>query len=131
MTVTASIGSQSIGTGSNVGNDKFAQKVTCASGTTAFLIEAKVTNGASAYDPSLRPMIWYASSSFSVTAAAAVDLLRNAARYLEVIPSPNGSVARIRATELETIRGGYIYIWCDIPTVTVAQTLDVDVVELP
>jgi len=131
MTTTNAISGQSIGTGSNVGEGKFPQKVTIAATTTAFVITPRVTNGAGEYIEASEVIIWYSGSSYSVTAAAAPELLRKTARFVSVKPSRNSSVAIAIDSSIEPVTGSYIYLWCSIPTVTVAQTLDVNVVELP
>lgn len=130
MTTSNAISSQSIGTSTNIGVDKFPQKITLATGTTAFAVEARVTNGASFYaENAIR--VWFAVSSFSVTAAAAVELLRASAMYLDILPSKFGSIARSRQSLFCPAAGAYLYLWCDIPSTVVAQTLDVNTIELP
>lgn len=131
MTTTASISGQSIGTGANIGYGLFPRKVTRQVTTTAFVIAAKVTNGAAGYTPQQEIRIWYSSSSFSVLAADAAAALHDTARYLDVKPDALAGGIEIKDSSLEPITGDYIYLWCDIPTVAVAQTLDVNVVELP
>lgn len=135
-TTTAVLSSQSIGTGSNAGNDlTFAAstlKLTLQSTTTAYVISVKLTNGTGSYSLSNRPTIKYASSPFSVTYTAAPLLFRNGgSRYLEMVPGCEGNLAVSRSSDIETINGGYLYIWCYVPTVSVAQTLDISVLELP
>lgn len=130
MTTSNAIASQSIGTSTNVGAGKFPQKITLTTGTTAFVVEGRITNGAASYrkDP---VRVYFAISSFSVTAAAAVDLLRSSAMYVDIMPSENGGVARSRMSLLTPAAGAYLYLWCDIPVQVVAQTLDVNTTELP
>ena len=131
MTTTAAISAQSVGTSTNVGEGKFPQKVTTTGYSDRFYIEGKITNGAGSYSPANKVRIWYSSYSASITAAAAVDLLRANARYLDLTPSPDGSIARSQISLCEPLSGLYIYLWVDIPTQTVAQTLDVNVIEGP
>jgi len=136
MTTTAVLSGQSIGTSTNVGNDlTFAastMKVTIQTTTTTFVVSAKLTNGAGSYNLGSRPVVWYASSPFSVVYTAAPALFRNGgARYLEMVPSTQSGLAVAKTSSLETVNGSYIYVWCDVPTVSVAQTLDISVVELP
>jgi hypothetical protein len=57
--------------------------------------------------------------------------LKTTARYLDVRPEPNAGGVAIRAGDLLTVNGDYIYFWCEIPAASVAQTLDVSCVELP
>lgn len=132
MTTTASISGQSIGTGSNVGAKLFPQKVTVNVATTAFVISGRVTNGTGNYPQTLYVRIWFTSSSFSVTAAQAVDQLNRApARYLDLPLKEAAGQVTIKDSMLEVLTGGYIYLWCEVPTMTTAATLDVNVVELP
>ena len=131
MTTTTAISAQTIGTSTNVGNGKFPQKVTLTAGTTAFVLSALLLNGTDAYSRSNEVRIWYSTSSFSISAAAAVLQLRQTARYLDVRPSINPGETLIIDSTFEPITGAYLYLWCDIPTVTTAQTLTVNVVELP
>ena len=131
MTITAAISGQSIGTSTNVGPDKFAYKVTAQTISDRFFIEGRITNGVHDYNPTNRTRIWYASSTFSVTAAASVDLLRQTARYLELRESNLSGVARVTVSLCEPLSGGYVYLWAEVPNHVVAQTLDVNVIEGP
>ena len=136
MTTTVILTSQSIGTGSNVGEElTFAttgMKVTKQAATTAFVISAKLTNGAASYSLSTRPLIRYASSPFDLTYTAAPAIFRNGgSRYLEMVPAVGAGVIVSKSSEIETVCGNYIYIWCYIPTTSVAQLLDLSILELP
>jgi hypothetical protein len=131
MTTTNSIASQSIGTSTNVGAGKFPQKVTRQSTTTAILVNVRITNGAAGYAKTDEVRVWFTSSSFDITAALAVNQLRQNAFYVDVRPAQDAAGVSIKSSDIESIQGTYIYFWCDIPTVAVAQTLDVDLVELP
>ena len=132
MTTTAAISGQSIGTSTNVGTDKFPAKVTCQSGSDRFFIEAILTNGAGGYDKAQEVLVFYASHTVSATAdAAIVEKLRGCARQLAVKPREAGSAIQVKISDVEPLSGGYIYLWLEIPTVTVAQTITVNVVEGP
>jgi len=132
MTTTAAISSQSIGTSTNVGEGKFGQKITAQATTSAFVVTPRVTNGAAGYDPANEIVVRYTSSSFSLTmSAATIAALAPTARFVSVKPAREGGGVVIKDSSLEPITGGYIYLWCDIPTVAVAQTLDVNLVEVP
>ena len=136
MTTTAVLASQSLGTSTNVGGDlTFAtagMKITRQTATTAFVVSAKLTNGAGAYSLSDRPVIRYASSPFSVTYTAAPAMFRNGgSRYLELVPAIGAGGIVSRSSEIETVNGDYIYLWVDSPTVSVAWTLALSVLELP
>lgn len=135
MTTTQILNAQSVGTSTNKGSDlTFAtagMKLTIQTGTSAYKIIARLTNGAASYDRANRPTIRYVSSPFSDTYTAAPSLYRQSARYLELIPADGASLPSTRATDVETVSGQYIYMWVDVPAVTVPQTLDLYVVELP
>ena len=66
MTTTTLINAQSIGTGSNIGNRLFGAKLTAATTTTAYLISARLTDGAGPTDPG-QVRIWYTSASFNIS----------------------------------------------------------------
>jgi hypothetical protein len=130
MTTTNVIAAQSIGTSTNYGADKFPQKVTLTIGTTAFIIEGRITNGSDSYRKQ-DARIWYAVSSFDLTAAAAAVALRPTARYLDLPFGPEGGDVRVRSSLLEPAAGSYLYIWCDLPKLATAVTLAINSVELP
>jgi hypothetical protein len=131
MTINTPISGQSVGTSTNKGEGLFPQKITKNAATTAFSVQVRVTNGAGDYAIANVIRVWYLSSAFDMTAAAAVDACRSAARYVDLRPSNLSSGVRLRDSDLEAVLGNYIYLWCDIPAATVAQSLDVTVVELP
>jgi hypothetical protein len=131
MTTTSIISGQSIGTGADIGEGLYPQKITIAATTTAFVITPRVTNGAAGYNPGNEITVWYSSSSYSVSAAQAVKLVRGTARTVSVKPSPLAAGDVLRDSTLEPVTGSYIYLWCDIPAASVAQSLSVNVVELP
>lgn len=131
MTTTNAISGQTIGTSTNKGEGLFPQKVTLQAATTAYVITIRLTNGADAYISKAEVIIWYSTSSFSITAAQAVLQLKPTARYVTIKPSSLGSAILIKDSSLEPVTGGFLYLWCDIPTVVTAQTLDVNTVELP
>lgn len=130
MITTNSISGQSIGTGSNVGADKFPQKVTADTSTMAFIISGRVTNGSGDYPATLYVRIWFTSSSYSITAAQAPTQLNRGARYVDVQLKSFATGVTIRDSTTRVLSGGYIYLWCEVPNMPVAATLDVNVVEL-
>lgn len=131
MTTTAAISGQSIGTSTNIGDGRFPQKVTANAASTAFNVAARVTDGAGPTNPGT-VRVWFSSSSFNITAAVAVAALGTTARYLDVnLVDSRGSQIIIRDSTLEPLTGGYIYLWCSIPSLGTAATLDVNVVEVP
>lgn len=130
MTTTASISSQSIGTSTNIGDQKFPQKVTIAATTTSFNLAARITNGASAYDPAVAPVLYWTTSPFSVTTAVAAASFR-ALGSIQLRPSPLGSGVASYTTPNVPAGGAYVYFWLNIPNLPAAATLDVTCVELP
>lgn len=131
MVTNNSISGQSIGTSTNVGEGKFPQKITLNAATTAYVITPRLTNGAAAYDPAQVVRVWYTTSSFSLTAAQAVAQLDTTARYIDVRFKPLNGQVNIKDSTLENVTGGYLYLWCDVPNLATAATLDVNAVELP
>lgn len=131
MTTTALISGQSIGTGSNMGTGILPIKLTLQTTTTAFVICGRMTNGAAAYNQREELRIWYTTSSFSITAAQAILQLNKTARYVDLRKSSLNAGVVIQDSSLEPVTGASLYIWCDVPNSTVAQTLDVNAVELP
>lgn len=129
MTTTALVTTQSIGTGSNKGDGILPQKATLAGSTQNFVLSMEITNGAGGYVKGSRISAWYATSPFSYTAADGVVQLRNKARYLEIIVSHNANIIHAAASVLEPVAGQYLYVWFDIPVVTVAQTMNVSYTE--
>ena len=131
MTTTVSISGQTIGTGANAGENLFPQKVTRNAATTAFVLSLRLTNGVAEYDRHAEVRVWYSSSPYSVSAALGAVQLKQTARYVDIRPSNLAAGVMIKDSSLEPITGDFIYFWCDIPAVVVAQTLDVTLVELP
>lgn len=131
MTTTASISSQSIGTSTNIGERLFPQKVTANAATSAYLLGVRVTAGAGVtLTGTVR--VWFSSSSFSITAAQGAIYLRPTARYVDVpLNAVASSAVLIKDSTLEPLTGGYIYLWCEIPNLGTAATLDVNCVEVP
>lgn len=131
MTTTAAINAQSVGTSTGVGEDLLAYKLTPQSTSDRFFVEALLTNGAGGYDMAQRPRIWYACHSVSMTASLAPKILKQTARYLEIVPSPFGSKQVARISQLEPLAAAYVYLWLEMPAVAVAQTLTVNIIEGP
>ena len=131
MTTTTLINAQSIGTGSNIGNRLFGAKLTAATTTTAYLISARLTDGAGPTDPG-QVRIWHTSASFNISAANGPAQLNQTARYLDLnLTEPTGGQIIVRDGTLEPLTGQYIHVWVDAPRLTTAATLDVNVVEVP
>lgn len=130
LTITAAINAQSIGTSTNIGNSKFPTKVTLQAATTAFAVEASVTNGAgAAFNPRQKLDVRFAVSSFSLTDTAAPDILGQASNLLQVTPSEKGGEQRINVSELQPTPGGYFYVWLDVPVLPAASTVTVNLIE--
>ena len=131
MTTTPAINAQSVGTSSAIGDDLLAYKLTPQAATDRFFIEAILVNGAAGYDMAQRPRIWYACHSVSMTASDAPKILKQTARYLEIVPSPFSGKTVARISQLEPLAAGYVYIWLEMPNLVVAQTLTVNIIEGP
>jgi len=129
-TVTTANNAQSVGTGSNVGSDKFPTKTTLTAGTTAAVIEARVVNGDGVRQDERQGLeIWWAVSTLSVAAAAAPALLRQSAKKMSLVPGPAPLDDKAKMSDLFSCIGTYLYIWCEIPNMGVAAALSIYVVE--
>lgn len=130
MTSTNVISGQSFGTSTNKGNGLFSPSATTLAGTTtAFVVSAIVTAGTDAVlKPGLRVRVWYTTTTHTVAAADAPSKLGQTARYVDVdIDRP----VAIRDSSLEPVTGSKFHCWVDAPTLDVAATLTVALVELP
>lgn len=106
-------------------------KTTLVSTTTALVINAKLTTGASQPGRSLSPRLYWAVSPFSVAASAARATFRPVAQYLDLIPAPDSSAAStVMQTDPIINNGGYLYTWIDTPAMGAAASLDVKLVEI-
>lgn len=145
MTTQSLISGQSIGTGTNIGNNKFSiAPVTLADTTSAFIINVQLTEGStgtSLHSKSNEVTVWYTTTMRTVTAANAPRVLAQTARFVTIRP-PTGNLIGSTLNEvvagvvskdssLEPKTGVKLHVWVDAPTYTVAMTLDVDVVEVP
>lgn len=131
MTTTTAINAQSIGTSTNKGEGLFSQKITAQSDTSGYFVSPEITNGATGdYDSKQVVRIWFSSSAYSYTAANAVSSLKQDASYVDVRPGRHAADITANNSFLSVLAGAYIYLWCDIPTVTTAQTLTVKVTEI-
>lgn len=131
MTTTTLINAQSIGTGANIGNRLFGAKLTAQTTSTAFLLSARLTEGAGPTEPAI-VRVWYTSASFNISAANGPAQLNQTARYLDLnLSDPTGGQVIIRDGTLEPLTGQYIHVWVDAPRLGTAATLDVNVVEVP
>lgn len=131
MTTTTVINAQSIGTGSNVGVPVHASKLTCEALTTAYVINAQLTNGAARYSRSNEVRIWYASSPYNMTASQAADRCKQSARYLKIFGREDPSSITVQDTEVEVLSGQFLYIWLEVANQPAAQTISVIVTQLP
>ena len=133
MTTQSCISGQSIGTSTNVGNNLFSiAPKTFAATTTAYVVNAQVTNGSTkGQDKGNVIRVWYTSTMRTVTNTDAPTKLGLTARYVDVRPQSSASLIRIVDSSLEPITGSKFHCWVDTPNLTEACTLDVDLVELP
>lgn len=133
MLATLLINAQSIGTGTNAGEGLFPVKVTLQATTTAYVLSMRVTNGTDAYVTSDEVIVRYSTTPFgaSYTAAQAVPVLGQTHRFVYIKLQRTAGLAIIKDSSIEPVTGGTLFIWCDIPKVATAMTLDVYLQELP
>ena len=132
MTTQSAISGQSFGTSTNVGNNKFSiNPLTLSASTTAYVVNVQVTNGTAGGAPQQEIRVWYTTTMRTVTAANAPSYLSATARYVDVRLSVKTADLRIKDSSLEPVTGSYFHCWVDAPTLDVAATLSVDLVELP
>lgn len=132
MTTQSCISSQSVGTGSNVGNGILAiSPKTLASTTTAYVVNVQLTNGAGPVDPNQQIVVRYTTTMRTVTSGNAPTYLQQTQHTVAIRPSANASVIQIVDSQLEPVTGSKFHLWVDVPNFPIAGTLDVDLVELP
>ncbi len=132
MTTQSAISGQSFGTSTNVGNNKFSiNPLTLGAGTTAFVVNVQVTNGTAGGAPQQEVRVWYTTTMRTVTAANAPLQLASTARYVDVRLSERTGGVVIKDSSLEPVTGSKFHCWVDAPTLDVAASLSVDLVELP
>lgn len=134
-TETVLINAQSVGTSTNVGDSKFSiNPVTLQTGTTAFYLDCKLANGATAgdIDRGQQIKVWYSNTVYTLTAAEAPLTLGQTARFVKLTPRNGASKEVINQSSLEpTIGGADILCWVDVPAFPVAGALTVTLCELP
>lgn len=131
MTTTNIVASQSIGTGGNIGNSLFAYKHTLDAGTSAAVLTLRVTNGTKGpSDARAKNTMWYSFSPISVTASAATELLKQNAKYVDLLCAEGASSDRARDSLIEPVTGQYLYCWFDTCTYEAAATLNAYVTEI-
>lgn len=129
MTITTSLSAQSFGTLGNVGDGKFATKVTLAAGTVNVQIEVSVTNGTRPVERK-QITVHFCPSSFSINASdAPLELQKSQTLLLEM----NGlGVSALRKKQSHQVPGsGYLYFWLDVPTLEHPATVSINVIETP
>lgn len=132
MTTQTAINAQSMGTGANIGNGKFSiAPLTLAATTTGYVVNAKLVNGVGIVRRNQPTRIWYTTSLFVLTAAAALAQLQQTAHSLDIVPAPDTAGTAIKDGMLEPATGPYFYCWVDAPTFDIAAALTVTLVELP
>ena len=116
-----------IGTGAITNATKTAFQAT----TSAFSLEATITSntGSVPYQVNRQrvPRLWFAVSSFSITAAQAVTQLASIAQTLDIVPNMNAKGIQNSKTEALAAMGGYIYTWLEEPNMPANQTATVSV----
>lgn len=130
MTTQSAI-NQSIGTSTNIGNSKFSiNPLTLAAGTTAFVVNMKVTNGTGLPGRNQVVRVWYTTTMRTVTAANAPKHLGPTARFVEAVIADENEGVVIKDSSLEPVTGSLFHCWVDVPTLPTAATLLVDLVEI-
>ena len=134
-TETVLISAQSIGTSTNIGDGKFSiSPVTLQTTTTAFYLDVKLANGATAgeIDKNQKVVVYYSITAYTVTSAEAPFTLGQASRYVSLTPRSGPSKEVIMQSSLEPAGAGSdILCWVSAPTFPVAGALTVTLVELP
>lgn len=133
MTITTVTNAQSIGTGANVGNEKFPTKTQLQATTTSAQVEVRIVNGQAMYDERQDLTIRYAFSAVSAgTAALGAEMARQSSRFIQIAPGPGPLADRVKMSLLEPAPGGgYCYIWCEVPNTVVASALSIYLIEYP
>lgn len=121
----------SVSAGGTSASGQNAYKKTLETGTTGFKINAKFTTGAGGQKTPTSVRVWFATSSFSVTAANAVFNAAQIAESIEVKVSQSPGTILLTEGDLVISGGGYVYIWLEWGKLDAAGTLDVDLVEFP
>ena len=127
MTTQTAINAQSFGTSTNVGNDKFSITPLTFGGTTERYVVSVKTVGAAGVLTPRKLRVWFATTPYTVTAAAAPYHFKNP-RYVDVEVN-NGTV--IVDSLVEECKGSKFHCWVDAPKLEVAATITVTLVELP
>lgn len=134
-TETVLINAQSVGTGSNKGDNLFSiAPVTLQATTTAFYLDVKLANGATAgdIDANQKIVVYYSPTCYTVTAAEAPLTLAQTARYVALRPRPGASKEVINQSSLEPVGSGSdILCWVSSPAFPIAGALTVTLIELP
>jgi hypothetical protein len=132
MTTTTLINGQSLGTGFNIGNNKFSiGPLTLAASTTAYVLSVKLVNGVGPVRRGQFVRVWYTSCYEAVTAANAPLQLGQTARYVDIMPAPDTAGVAYKDSSLEPVTGGFMNVWVDSPGADIASLLSVTLVELP
>ena len=134
MTTTSIITSQSIGTGSNIGPFIAPVKTTLNANTTAALISVSLTLGDTSASVSSKLRVWCAVSPVSYsTATVGAYALKSGAQWVELNLDPKGLPTLVleRASMVDITAAGYHYCWIEAPTLPVAATVTVNLLELP
>lgn len=132
MTTQVAINGQSVGTGSNVGDNKFSiSPLTIGGTTTAYVVNIKLVNGAAGYDRNQVIRVWHTTTTQTVSATDAPKHLNQTARYVDIRPGQDSAAVQIVDSDLEPVTGANFHCWCTVPKYSVAATLTVTLVELP
>lgn len=130
MTITALLTAQSVGTSSNVGTGLYAAKLALQAATAGLVITAQLTAGAAqSVDPKQRLKVWFTTSPFDVSSGIVAQFdLDSKQVELNCPQGPSG--VRVTTSEFVINQGGYLYYWVEVPTLAVAGSLNLSVVEI-
>lgn len=133
MTTTAIINGASVGTGSNIGSFVSPTETALQAATTALKISAQITLGVlTDGNNSSVIKVWHAWSPINYPSAiAGVQALAQGAEYVQIRLNSNLSGVLEKGSELLITAGGYHYCWIEMPKLTTAATIIVNLIELP
>lgn len=133
MTTTAILSGVSLGTSTNIGQFFNPVKTALQAATTTVKLSSQLTLGAaSGANASSRVKVWQAVSPISYGSAllGAQALFQGATYSLIRLDALATNTIEI-PSELLVTAAGYHYCWVEAPTLTVAATLTVNLLEIP
>ena len=131
MTSTTVINAVSVGSGANPPFTN-ASQTSLQTGTTAFCVSAKLTNGAAAGNLNECIKLYIVSSPFNEGSAVMTlnNELAKDATIIEVKPASAPNLSRITSTALLPRLGDYVYVWAEEGTLRTPATLSAVLYEI-